>query len=51
MTERKKYLENLLFLLDKWIAEFDKIEAAIRKTYADPNVDKDEAMTALRQRR
>jgi len=51
MSESDKYREKLKSLLDKWIAEFDKLEAKIRKADADPKIDYDEQITALRQHR
>jgi len=51
MSESDKYREKLKSLLDKWIAEFDKLEEKIRKAGEDPKVDYDEQITALRQHR
>ncbi len=49
MSERGKNREKLESLLDKWNAEFDKLEAKIRKAGADPKVYYDEQITVLRQ--
>jgi uncharacterized protein YdcH (DUF465 family) len=51
MSESDKYREKLKSLLDKWIAEFDELEAKIRNACANPKVDPDEEITALRQHR
>lgn len=51
MNERDKFIEKFKPLLDKWNAEFDELEAEIRKTGADPKIDYDEVISALRQRR
>jgi hypothetical protein len=48
MSERGKNREKLESLLDKWNAEFDKLEAKIRAS-ADPKVYYDEQITVLRQ--
>ena len=51
MNEKDKYMEKLKPLLDNWNAEFDELEAKIRKSGADPKLDYDEVITALRQYR
>lgn len=51
MSEKEKYMGKLKPLLDKWNAEFDQLEAKIRKSGADPMVDFDEVILALRQQR
>ena len=51
MSERDKYSEELKPLLNQWNAEFDELESMIRKAGADPTVDYDEVITALRQHR
>ncbi len=51
MSETDKNREKLEFLLDNWNAEFDKLEVNIRLAGADPKVDYDEVITALRQHR
>ena len=51
MHEKDKYIEKLKPLLDKWNAEFDQLEATIRKSGADPKVDFDEVIAGLRQHR
>jgi hypothetical protein len=51
MSEKDKYIEKIKPLLDKWNAEFDQLEAKIRKCGADPMLDFDEVIIALRQHR
>jgi len=51
MSERDKNREKLESMLDKWNAEFDKLEVNIRLSGEDPKVDYDEVITALRQHR
>ena len=51
MSELDIYKKKLEFLLDNWNAEFDKFEARIGKAGADPKVEYDGVISALRQRR
>lgn len=49
MREKENYIEKLKPLLDQWNAEFDQLEAMIGKSGADPKIDFDEVIAALRQ--
>jgi len=51
MSEKDKYKEKIKPLLDRWNAEFDQLEAKIRKCGADSMLDFDEVIIALRQHR
>jgi len=51
MSESDKNREKLESMLDIWNAEFDKLEVNIRLAGADPKVDYDEVITALRHHR
>lgn len=51
MSEKDKYKEKIKPLLDRWNAEFDQLEAKIRKCGADSMLDFDEVIIALRQNR
>ncbi len=49
MSERDKHREKLESILAKWNADFDKLDARIRNSGADPKVYYDEVITGLRQ--
>jgi len=49
MSETDKNREQLESMLAKWNADFDKLEARIRSSGADPKDDYDEVITVLRQ--
>jgi len=51
MSENNKYREQLEPLIDNWNAEFDKLEAQMRKAGVNPEDDYDEVISALRQHR
>jgi hypothetical protein len=49
MSEKDKHIRIIKPLLDKWNADFDQMEAKIRKCGADSMLDFDEVRIALRQ--
>ena len=49
MGESDKQRDNFKLLLNLWNAEFDKLEAKIRKAGADPRFDANEQRTMLRK--
>jgi len=51
MSEKDKHREQLESMIDNWNAEFDQLEVRIRLSGADPRIDYDEVITALRQHR
>ena len=51
MSELDTYQNKIEFLLDNWNAEFDKLEARMGKSGADPEADYDGVISALRQHR
>ncbi|MFZ2634376.1 MAG: hypothetical protein WA081_19070 [Desulfosalsimonadaceae bacterium] len=51
MNQNDKYREILEPLIDNWNAEFDKLEAKMKMSGADPEADYDEVISALRQHR
>lgn len=51
MDIRDKYGDKLASLLDNWNAGFDELEKRIAQAGADPGLDYDEVITALRQHR
>jgi hypothetical protein len=51
MSELDNYQNKIEFLLDNWNAEFDKFEARIGKSGADPESEYDGVISALRQHR
>ena len=51
MSELDNYQNKIVFLLDNWNAEFDKLEARMGTSGADPEADNDAVISALRQHR
>jgi hypothetical protein len=51
MSELDNYQNKIEFLLNNWNAEFDKLEARMGKSGADPEADYDEVITTLQQHR
>ena len=49
MSESDNQKDKLKLLLSLWNAEFDKLEAKIRKAGADPRFDSNEQRTMLRK--
>ena len=49
LCKRDNYSEELEYQINKWNIEFDILEDRIRRAGADPKVDYDEVITALRQ--
>jgi len=49
MSESDNQKDKLKLLLSLWNAEFDKLEAKIRKAGADPKFDANEQRTMLRK--
>jgi hypothetical protein len=51
MSELDNYRKKIKLLLDNWNADFDKLEAGIGKSGANPELEYDGVISALRQHR